>query len=154
MSQQVKEKQAIILVKNQILANLCKYLQASSGLSVTPESEVTYKYFVGKGNNSRLIRNLLAARPWWVPAKGLADANFVWTQGRIRDYLHNMERWQPVEQQCIDNKVKIMAGVRIPKGGMLNVKGQKIDFKSLNFETILDSKSYTSIEPLAELIPS
>lgn len=41
------------------------------------------KYFVGKGNNSKLIKNIMAKRWWWSLDSKEDNSNFIWTQLKI-----------------------------------------------------------------------
>lgn len=48
------------------------------------EPQGAYKAWVGKGNNSILIKNTLKSRFWWniVDSADCPDVNLVWTQSR------------------------------------------------------------------------
>lgn len=46
--------------------------------SIKPDKK--YKYFLGKGNNSLLVKSLMKRRFWWVQTDEIKEANFVWTQ--------------------------------------------------------------------------
>jgi hypothetical protein len=46
-----------------------------------------YRAFIGKGNNSALVRGLLKRRPWWTIVEREGDANLVWTQLKINSYF-------------------------------------------------------------------
>ncbi len=61
---------------------LSKIIQSNNAATVFPKSTFTpYKYYVGKGNNSQLVKNCLKQRFWW----SLGDFedwdsyNFIWT---------------------------------------------------------------------------
>lgn len=41
------------------------------------------KYFVGKGNNSKLIKSIMGKRWWWKLDSREENANFLWTQLKI-----------------------------------------------------------------------
>ena len=47
-----------------------------------PPTNVIYKYFIGQGNNSMMVRGLFKNRFWWCPGdKGESEkCNFCWTQ--------------------------------------------------------------------------
>lgn len=38
----------------------------SNGPMVMPPAGVIYKYFIGKGNNSIMVRSLFKNRFWWI----------------------------------------------------------------------------------------
>lgn len=66
----------------------------SNGLYVhTPENVANggYKFYVGEGNNSNLIRGVMRRRFWWTLAsKGEEGINFTWTQLKVNT-LFNMQ---------------------------------------------------------------
>ena len=98
---------------------------------------------------------MLNARPWWKQSEtGMMDANFVWTQGRIRDYLHRIPRKKNEILTLNEGKMPIMRDIRMPKAGLHNVKGEVIDFRKLGFESITDSPSFTKLEPKTEYLSS
>jgi hypothetical protein len=108
-----------------------------------------YKYFLGKGNNSRLIRRLFDMRPWWKPCKTAAKAHLVWTQGRIKTYLaalpdmpRDASRTLPHEIDQTTKAPDILANVRIPKAGIANIKGELIDFRQHKHAKIVEAPSF------------
>lgn len=51
---------------------------------VIPNQNISYKYFVGKGNNAIMVKGLLKNRYWWVPGEAQNESdnrfiNFMWT---------------------------------------------------------------------------
>lgn len=48
---------------------------------VYPPSGIIYKYFIGKGNNSIMVRSLFKNRFWWVQhdKEEMEKCNFCWT---------------------------------------------------------------------------
>ena len=50
------------------------------------KAENKYKYYLGKGNNSLLVKSLMKRRFWWVEVDDPKGANFVWTQLKINTY--------------------------------------------------------------------
>jgi hypothetical protein len=56
----------------------------SSGPIVYPPPGIIYRYFVGKGNNSIMVRSLFKNRFWWVQhdKEDITGCNFCWTQLR------------------------------------------------------------------------
>lgn len=49
-------------------------------VEVPPEYEHRLKVYVGKGNNSGLVRGLIKRRIWFAVTDKIEEANFVWTQ--------------------------------------------------------------------------
>jgi len=57
-----------------------------------PPGNINYKYFIGKGNNSIMVRSLFKNRFWWVQhdKEEMERCNFCWTQikkGNLMDVL-------------------------------------------------------------------
>jgi hypothetical protein len=52
----------------------------------TFKMENRYKYYIGPGNNSLLIKSLMKRRFWWVQEDDPKKANFVWTQLKLNSY--------------------------------------------------------------------
>jgi tubulin polyglutamylase TTLL1/tubulin monoglycylase TTLL3/8 len=46
-----------------------------------PPPNIIYKYFIGKGNNSIMVRSLFKNRYWWVQhdKEEMEKCNFCWT---------------------------------------------------------------------------
>jgi hypothetical protein len=55
---------------------------AQNGAVALPHPNVIYKYFIGKGNNSIMVRSLFKNRYWWVQndKEEMEKCNFCWTQ--------------------------------------------------------------------------
>ena len=48
--------------------------------------ENPYKAFVGKGNNSNLLRMILKKRFWWqVVDKNICEVHLIWTQLKVNE---------------------------------------------------------------------
>lgn len=55
----------------------------SNGLYVKPpQNEVSYRAYVGPGNNSDLIKKVLRVRGWWTLSNDPEGCQFTWTQLR------------------------------------------------------------------------
>lgn len=57
---------------------------ATTGFAL-PHPNVIYKYFIGKGNNSIMVRSLFKNRYWWVQCDSMENdkINFTWTQTKV-----------------------------------------------------------------------
>lgn len=79
----------------EIYRDLLWKVNFSNGLFVcTPDSLSTpYKFFVGEGNNSNLIRGLFRRRFWWSQAgsKQEEGLNFLWTQLKLNSFFSSQE---------------------------------------------------------------
>lgn len=58
---------------------------------ICPESyNQKFKIFIGRGNNSMLIKSLFKRRNfWWCFTDKYDEAHFVWTQIKINQIFHN-----------------------------------------------------------------
>lgn len=56
-----------------------------------------YKFYVGKGNNSHLIRNLMNQRWWWQShsRENMDELNFLWTQWKVDSHLDKLPSLLP-----------------------------------------------------------
>jgi len=67
----------------------------SNGLYVCTPNAINsnYKFFVGEGNNSNLIRGIMRRRYWWNQAssKNEEGINFLWTQLKINTFFSGQE---------------------------------------------------------------
>jgi hypothetical protein len=66
------------------MSNIYNGLAASYGMKIgVTQVGTKYTYYLGKGNNSRLVRRVMAARRHWVELDpeddDVLDANFIWT---------------------------------------------------------------------------
>jgi hypothetical protein len=78
---------------------MCVFISSLNKIRVTPAPIVLYKAFVGKGNNSILVKNAIKNRFWWnIVAEKTSnqEVNFVWAQQRDNEYLSDLA--------CLDGK--------------------------------------------------
>lgn len=55
------------------------------------ESGPSYKAFVGKGNNSILIKNVIKSRPWWILSQDGSEVNLHWTQVKSAKFTESLK---------------------------------------------------------------
>lgn len=81
--------------KVEIYRDLLWKVNFSNGLFVcTPETlPLPYKFYVGDGNNSNLIRSLFRRRFWWAQASSKQEEglNFLWTQLKLNSFFTAQE---------------------------------------------------------------
>jgi tubulin polyglutamylase TTLL1/tubulin monoglycylase TTLL3/8 len=121
-----------------------KLLNRSNGVEIQQQGSVQYKYFIGKGNNSRLIRRLMVSRSWWVDVGNIEEAHFAWTQWKDKKLLAG---FMCAEKSQIEKQETIQAPCICP----VNVKIEKnqyrtVDIEDLGFQNIRNSPSYTALE--------
>lgn len=76
-------KDSMASTREEILKFFPGCINSSNSMSIIPSQNTNYLYYLGKGNNSELIKRILATRPWWTLAEedSFPNVNFVWTQG-------------------------------------------------------------------------
>ena len=47
------------------------------------EYEAKIRVFVGRGNNSRLVKSIIARRSWYQTTDRIEDASVIWTQIKV-----------------------------------------------------------------------
>jgi hypothetical protein len=60
-----------------------------------------YKYYIGRGNNSGIVRTALKSRFWW--SMGDYDEwegyNFIWTQWKSNKILNCIKPWKDIKDK-------------------------------------------------------
>jgi hypothetical protein len=72
----------------------CTFLSILDGVISEKDSGPTYKAFVGKGNNSILIKNVIKSRPWWILTQESTEVNFFWSQMKNPKFLESLKEGQ------------------------------------------------------------
>ena len=128
------------------------------------KSDNKLKFYIGKGNNSLLVKSLLKRRFWWVQVDDPKEANFVWTQLKINNYYQFQprsglaEKYDKLDEEhpYVEKKKKKLAKSKVkldpskkteqPKvGGILRGQLPENERKifanadSLHFEKMLES---------------
>jgi hypothetical protein len=60
-----------------------------------------YKYYIGRGNNSGIVRTALKSRFWWSMGEydDWTDYNFVWTQWKSNKVIACLKTWKDHQEQ-------------------------------------------------------
>lgn len=120
-------------------------LNDSNGIRVTPpESSEPYKYYIKKGNNSKLLRQIMKNRGGWVKVKVKSEANFVWSHMREMAFFALIPSAKLKSAPRIDDtKVSLICpakcclqGAKIPR---------IVSLKPLGFSSIIASPSYARV---------
>lgn len=107
----VRDKEWLVKAKEQIYRDVNDKLARGNGLLVTEGG--TFKYFIGKGNNKKLVKNIMQARWWWSQTENYEEANLIWTQSRNLEWFQGAEKAQTewtdaVEEPNIACKVRFI----------------------------------------------
>ena len=151
----MKDREWMFKNKDVLLKYLSSLFHESNGISLAfPEAGEPYRYFIKKGNNSKLINQLMKVRPWWTRVKAKSDANFVWSSKREMTYLALI----PACNSRTTVKSESMRGVEplvfqskfCPPEG----KGPRmVTLKPIGVHYITGSSSYIRLPPTAVLSP-
>ena len=118
-------------------------INKSNGIEVISNTYPHFKYFIGKGNNSKLIRKHLSQRPWWVEVTDLDQANFIWTQWKDNRIFSkfasgNYRKFKQLEQQSASYQCPVT---------LISSTNQciSVGLEDLGHHHIRGSASYTSL---------
>lgn len=64
-----------------------KVINTSNGIDPTQGFLPVYSVFIGRGNNSSLVKKTILKRTWWTLTENKDQANFVWTQWKDKSFL-------------------------------------------------------------------
>jgi hypothetical protein len=123
-------------VKEIMFWNWVSLFRSSNGFEVYPH-KAHFKYFVGKGNNSSLVNQILKSRFWWSKVENIEDANLVWTQIKHKPTFESMLTFteklevQPTKENK-DNK--------LPRAVLL------ANQETLGFKSIISSQYYINVK--------
>lgn len=149
-----KNKEWLSMSMPRILNSLHNSLCRSNGIEVKCplDAHVTYKYCLGPGNNSKLLKQCLSQRWWWVrvPMSESDSANFVWTQWRDQKFLNSLNSLVKAKlQKETMEKVKIVNEVVFRTSPHSGTSQKIVDISELGFEKITQSDSFTRIKALS-----
>jgi hypothetical protein len=114
---------------------------ASNG--VLPPTAGVFKYFIGRGNNSSLIKKLMQSRSWWTQTEDPAEANFVWTQWKDKSFIQTLAKCPSSERQ-IDSSLIPSTSFQVPV--RINNNYRQVDLSELGLHRIKSSLSYAAVQ--------
>lgn len=151
----VHNKEWLQRARENLIHELSVYLNASNSLAVElPPPLTQYKYYLGKGNNSSLIKQCLNLRPWWVQVEEdqLFNANFVWTQFKNTEFF----RYLPKAYE----RLKSINHSLLGKSLVLNTLfedftfiSKQVDISNLSYDLITKSKYFITFDPNYRIDP-
>ena len=100
----LKTKEVINEIKEKLLRVLFNTINKENEIHVEPRVSnshfVTNKYYIGRGNNPGLVRNLFKQRWWWATTdREMYSANLLWTQWRKKKFLHLLPSLKDKEKE-------------------------------------------------------
>lgn len=124
---------------------LSSLLLASNGTAPHPSS--LYKCFVGPGNNSQLVLQVLRKRGYWTKVEDWSQADFVWTQNRQSEIVDSLPRLKGKIELISKKPLKSVANKRTTR---MIMEQERV--KS-GFKLISGSKAYAAIMPKEQIGP-
>ena len=134
--------------RDNIIKELSSFVNSSNCIKVeVPAGPVSYRFYLGKGNNSGLIKQCLNSRPWLVQVdeNQLFSANFVWTQFKNSDYFKLM----PAAYQRIKKVNHNLQGKSISCNTLyedITNSMKTVDISGLRYDLITQSRYFISFE--------
>ena len=98
-----KDKEKYLELKERHYREFLKRVNKSNGceFKFPIASFCPYKYYIGKGNNSILVRAALKQRFWWSMGDydDWADYNFMWTQWKSNKIIAGIKTWKEIQKE-------------------------------------------------------
>lgn len=91
-----------------------------------------YKYSIGKGNNSIMVRSLFKNRLWWIQSDKpeMEKVNFMWTQIKNAAHMETLLCKYPNKKSGVNNKAPINNNKQLMSTPTSTSKGKKKKIQS------------------------
>ena len=123
-----------------------KIIAKSNGIDPVESEAIQYKFFVGKGNNSRLILKCFNSRPWWIEETDIFESNFAWTQWKEKKIIEKLKIGKDIKNTKTETlKVALISPINLK---VENGKFRSVDLEDLSFHIIRNSNSYTFLNSI------
>ena len=146
----MRDRDWVMKARGQLIKDLHFHMNWSNGLTVHAPKEAgfTYKYYLGSGNNSKLVKQLMSARWWWVRVteEEKDQANLIWTQWKEWSVITNLpclgDIHPEVEATC---RFSIFSKTKYHPVNINNlpIHPRPVDVSPLGYELITKSSSFT-----------
>lgn len=154
LKEAMRDKEWLIRAKDAIQRNFSTLINESNGLQINLSSTFEpFKYFVKKGNNSKLVNQIMKTRPWWVRVKVKSEAHFVWSPKREMDWIAGLPCAAGRAGSKVDrSKAVVSCGVKyVPQESKV---GRVVNVRSLGFGAITSSTSFARVINLTSFNPN
>ena len=131
-----------LIAKPEIEAMWRTLIYSSNGIQPVQE-KVVYKYFVGKGNNSEMIKSLMSARKWWTETLVLTEANFIWTQWKENQVFQILPMGRDVVHE-FDTTCTCSLTYQVPV--KIGENYRQVDISDLGLQKIKNNYSFTTLK--------
>ncbi|OMJ87511.1 hypothetical protein SteCoe_10765 [Stentor coeruleus] len=135
------EKEWMSKAREEIIRLLPLLINNSNNVAIVPSQNPNYIYFLGKGNNSELVKRIFTSRPWWTQAdeETFPNVNLAWTQ------ILNTKFIQTIPLADINKKPSASADQTFDKSSLDNYNlGYGLISKSLSYQTYGNKKVFAS----------
>lgn len=126
---------------------LSSLILASNGTSPHPSS--LYKCFIGPGNNSQLVLQILRKRGYWTKVEDWTQADFIWTQNRQSEIIDSLPRFKG-KIEVISTNLKQLKSVVNKRTTRMIMEQERV---KNGFKLISGSKAYVAIVPKEQIGP-
>lgn len=156
----MRDKEWLQKAREGILSSFSSQLLQSNGVALdcSPEPQLGFKYFVGRGNNAPLVRSVLGSRSWWtrVDEDNKEKANLVWTQWLDLDSLEQSQSLKsPISPAVLQaSPGQVSTAVRYNPASCRLPFGRLVDLAPLNYDLILHSASFAKQTTTLNLKPA
>lgn len=150
----MRDRDWLLRAKEAIQRNFATLVNESNGLQVRPTSSCEpYRYFIKKGNNSKLVHQIMKTRPWWVRVKVKSEAHFVWSPKREMGWIGGLPCVAGRAGSKVDrSKAVVSCGVKYtPQESKV---GRVVNVRPLGFASITGSSSFARVVNLTSFSPS
>jgi len=131
----IRDKEWLLKAKEQIFKEVSDKLARGNGIVVTEGAQ--YKYFLGKGNNRKLVKNIMQTRWWWSQTESREEANLIWTQSRDLEWFQGAEK---VQREWVDvtDDPAISCKVRFVLDKAMKSCTSAVDIAPLNLDSLFN----------------
>lgn len=140
----VRNKDYAHAIKIELESIWRKMINISNGIERPLKTDVIYKYYLGKGNNSKLIRKLMSSRPWWTEAESIDEANFIWTQWKNKEFMRKLNYGDNILIEKKSQNIETALGQLEIK--LENMQTKTLELEELGFQYIKNSNSYIQLQ--------
>jgi hypothetical protein len=141
----IRDKKWISKKINSILHDFHSILNKSNGIKIVKNIDFTplFRYHVGKGNNSKLIKDLMSKRPGWQRTKSedFNQVHFIWTEWLEPSIISQLPSINTQHFRQNDGK-----HLRSYQYKQSNFKRFLVDISPLGFHRIASSEEYQQLQ--------
>jgi Tubulin-tyrosine ligase family len=151
LKEAAKDRDWLVVAKPKIIQSLATSICKSNGIDISiPAAYTTYKYYIGPGNNSKLIKQCISQRWWWTKTSSseILVANFVWTQWREQSFLDKLQslcKNQHKKQDIVPFSIKNETIYKFQEQSGVS-RRKAVDISVLGYDKITKSNSFTYMD--------